>query len=172
MSLSLYEATVPLLLGTLAKLDALLDKAAASGISGSEIVEARLTPDMLPFSKQIQITSDTAKGAVARLAGVENPAMADTETTIPELKDRIAKTVAFIEGVDKAAFDGADDRDVVVKLPSFDLHWVGRDYLRQYVLPNFYFHTSIAYALLRLKGVQIGKSDFLPVDPSAVRPKS
>ena len=172
MSLSLYEATVPLLLGTLAKLDALLDKAAASGLPEAEIMEARLAPDMLPFPKQIQITSDTAKGAVARLTGVENPAMADTETSIAELKQRIAKTVAFIKGVDKAAFDDADEREVVVKLPNFELHWAGRDYLRQYALPNFYFHVSIAYALLRMKGVQIGKADFLPVDRSAVRPKA
>ena len=172
MSLSLYEATVPLLLGTLAKLDALLDKAAASGLPEAEIMEARLAPDMLPFPKQIQITSDTAKGAVARLTGVENPAMADTETSIAELKQRIAKTVAFIKGVDKAAFDDAVEREVVVKLPNFELHWAGRDYLRQYALPNFYFHVSIAYALLRMKGVQIGKADFLPVDPSAVRPKA
>jgi hypothetical protein len=98
--------------------------------------------------------------------------MADTETSIAELKERIAKTVAFIKSVDKAAFDDADEREVVVKLPNFELHWAGRDYLRQYALPNFYFHVSIAYALLRLKGVQIGKADFLPVDPSAVRPKS
>jgi hypothetical protein len=171
MSLSLYDISAPLFLSGLKNLSVLLDKALASGIPESEFLEARLAPDMLPLPKQVQLVSDTSKGAIARLAGVENPSMADTETTFAELTERIAKTVAFIESVDPAKFEGAVDREITVPTPSFDLRWNGVDYLRQFALPNFYFHITVLYAILRNKGVTIGKQDYLTIDPAAVHPK-
>ncbi len=171
MSLSLYDISVPLFVSALKNLSVLLDKALASGIAESEFLEARLAPDMRPLASQVQLASDTAKGAVARLAGVDNPSMADTEVSFAELKDRIAKTVAFIESVDPAKFEGAADRDITVSLPTFDLKWKGPDYLRQFALPNFYFHVTVLYAILRNKGVTIGKQDYLTIDPAAVHPK-
>ncbi len=171
MSLSLYDISVPLFVSGLKNLSVLLDKALASGIPESEFLEARLAPDMFPLPRQIQLVSDTAKGAAARLAGVENPSMPDTETTFAELKERIAKTVAFIESIDPAKFEGGVDRDITIPTPSFDLKWKGADYLRQFALPNFYFHVTVLYAILRTKGVSVGKQDYLTVDPSAVHPK-
>ncbi len=146
MSLSLYDISVPLFVSGLKNLSVLLDKALASGIPESEFLEARL-------------------------AGVENPSMPDTETTFAELKERIAKTVAFIESIDPAKFEGGVDRDITIPTPSFDLKWKGADYLRQFALPNFYFHVTVLYAILRTKGVSVGKQDYLTVDPSAVHPK-
>lgn len=172
MSLSLYDISAPLFLSGLKTLSVLLDKALASGVPESELLEARLAPDMLPLLKQVQLASDTSKGAVARLAGVENPSMADTEATFAELKDRLARTIAFIESVDPAKFEGGVDRDVTVSLPTYDLKWKGADYLRQFALPNFYFHVTVLYAILRNKGVVIGKRDYLAIDPSAVHPKT
>ena len=172
MSLSLYDISVPLFVSALNNLSVLLDKALASGTPESEFLEARLAPDMFPLLKQVQLASDTSKGAVARLAGVDNPAMADTETNFAELKARIAKTVAFIESVDPAKFEGGVDRDITVPTPSFDLKWKGTDYLRQFALPNFYFHVTVLYAILRAKGVTIGKQDYLTIDPSAVHPRA
>ena len=169
MSTSLYEATAPVLVRSLNKFSALLDKAAAAGVSESELLEARLAPDMLPFAKQIQIASDTAKGAMARLTGGEAPSMADTETSIAELKARIARTVSYVESVDPAAFEGADDREIVLKFPSIEMRFSGRDYVNQFVLPNLFFHITVAYALIRTKGVAIGKADFLPIDMANVK---
>jgi uncharacterized protein len=171
MSLSLYDISVPLFVSGLKNLSVLLDKAVASGIPEAELLEARLAPDMFPLSKQVQLVSDTSKGASARLAGVDNLPMADTETTVAELKERIAKTVAFIESIDPTKFEGGVDRDVTVPTPSFDLKWKGADYLRQFALPNFYFHITVLYAILRNKGVTIGKQDYLTIDPSAVIPR-
>ena len=127
MSLSLYDISVPLFVSALKNLSVLLDKALASGIPEADLLDSRLAPDMRPLTSQVQLASDTAKGAVARLAAVENPSMPDTETTFAELKDRIAKTVAFIESVDPAKFEGAVDRDITVPLPTFDLKWKGPD---------------------------------------------
>lgn len=171
MSLSLYDISVPLFLSGLKNLSVLLDKALASGIPEAQLIEARLAPDMLPLLKQVQLVSDTSKGAVARLAGVDNPSIADTETSFAELKERIAKTVAFIESVDPAKFEGGVDRQITVPLPAFDLKWKGADYLRQFALPNFYFHITVLYAILRNKGVALGKQDYLTIDPAAVHPK-
>jgi hypothetical protein len=169
LSTALYEATVPVLVRTLNKLAALLDKGLEAGLADAEMVQLRLAPDMLPFAKQVQIVSDTAKGAVARLTGTEAPSMADTETTVAELKDRIARTLSFVQSVDASAFNGAEDREVVLKFPSIEMRFSGRDYVNQFVLPNLFFHVSIAYALLRNKGVAIGKSDFLPIDLANVK---
>ena len=107
------------------------------------------------------MASDSAKGAVARLAGVEPPAMPDTETTIAELKARIAATIAYVNSIDAAALDGAEDREVVLKFPGAEMKFTGADFLTGFALPNFYFHITIAYALLRANGAPIGKMDFL-----------
>ena len=168
MSLSMYDASVPVFVSQLKKLDALLDKAVDSGVPESEIMESRIFGDMLPFPKQIQIACDSAKGAMARLTGTENPSMPDTETSLAELKARIAKTIAYVDSFKPDQLADAGDRKVEVKFPGLEMAWAGRDYLRQYAMPNFFFHVSIAYGLLRMKGVKIGKGDFLPVDPSAI----
>lgn len=161
MSFSIYAASAPVFVRALNNTAAILDKALAAGLSEAAILEARLAPDMHPFPRQIQMASDAAKGAVARLAGVEVPSMPDTEATLAELKDRLAKTVAFIEGLDAAAFDGAEDREVVLKFPNLELKFTGAEFLTAFALPNFYFHVTTAYALLRSIGAPIGKMDFL-----------
>jgi len=165
MSLSIYEASVPGFVNMLNSLSAILDKAAAYAeakkIDPSVLVSARLAADMHPLSRQIQIASDAVKGGVARLADVEVPSFPDTETTIPELKARIDKTVAFLNGIDKAKFDGAEDRTVTVKIGPNELQFPAKVYLFEFVAPNFYFHATTAYAILRHNGVEVGKQDFL-----------
>jgi hypothetical protein len=168
VSETLYQATAPVMVRALRQLSALLDKAVDHGVTDAEIVEMRLAPDMLAFPKQIQICSDTAKFALARLTATDGPAMADTETTIAELKARIARTVAYVESIDPALFEGAEKREILLKFPGAEMRFTGQDYVNQFVLPNLFFHISIAYALLRARGVKIGKSDFLPMDPAAV----
>jgi hypothetical protein len=161
MSFSVHAASAPVFVRALTNTAAIIDKALAAGLSETAILEARLAPDMLPFPRQIQMASDAAKGAVARLAGVEVPAMPDTESTLAELKARIAATIAFIESVDAAAYDGAEDREVVLKFPGMELKFTGADFLTGFALPNFFFHVTTAYALLRSVGAPIGKMDFL-----------
>jgi hypothetical protein len=161
-SYSIYEASVPVFVNSMANIPAWMDKALAAGKTEEEILGARLAPDMLPFSAQIQIASDTAKNAVGRLAGIEAPSMPDTEASIAELKARCAKTIAFIESVGRAAIDGSEDREVELKFPNgMGYRFTGRDYLTGFALPNFMFHVSMAYALLRTQGVAVGKPDFL-----------
>lgn len=162
MSISLYEASAPVFVRGLRAIPAWMDKAVAEGRSEAAILEARLAPDMRPFPAQIQMASDTAKGAIARLTGLEAPVMADTEASFAELKDRCARTIAFIEGVDPAAFEGAAERMVEMKFPNgMGYRWNGCEYLTGFALPNFFFHVTMAYALLRGQGVNIGKPDFL-----------
>ena len=170
MSLSIYDASVPGFVNMLNSLSAILDKAAAYAeakkIDPSVLVGARLAADMHPLSRQIQIASDAVKGGVARLAGVEAPSFPDTETTIPELKARIDKTVAFLNGIDRAKFDGAEERTVTMKIGPNELQFPAKVFLFEFVTPNFYFHATTAYDILRSKGVKLGKRDFL------VRPKT
>lgn len=165
MSLSLSEIAVPTYLRMLNNLSALLDKAEAhaneNGIDLQEIVDARLAPDMGNLARQVQFASDLAKGGAARLAGVEPPSFPDTETTLPELRERIARTIAFVEGVDRAAIDAGADRRVELKTPNRTLAWRGQDFLLDFSLPNFLFHCTTAYALLRMKGVPLSKPDYL-----------
>ena len=116
---------------------------------------------MRPLTFQIQTASDTAKGCAARLAGIEAPAMADTETTFPELQQRIAKTIAFLDSVKPAQLAGAEDREIVLKFPNGEMKFSGKDYVTGFALPNFYFHVTTAYAILRHNGIEIGKRDFL-----------
>lgn len=161
MAFGIYEASAPVFVRALNNLSAILDKAIQQGFDEQTLLNARLAPDMRPLTAQIQLASDTSKGAVARLAGVPNPPMADTEATVAELKDRINATLAFIRSVEPSAFDGAEDREVVLKLPSGEMQFNGAGYLTGFALPNFFFHVTTAYDILRNAGVQIGKLDFL-----------
>ena len=161
MSFSLYEASAPVFARGLTHMAGWLDTAKAAGVDEPAMMQARLAPDMRPFPAQFQIASDTAKGAVARLSGQAAPAMADTEASFADLAERCRKTVAFIEGVDRAAFAGAEDRQIELRLRVGGYRWSGRDYLTAFALPNFFFHASMAYAILRANGMEIGKNDFL-----------
>ena len=165
MSFSIYDASIPPMIRALQSLAKILDKAvaqaAAEKIDLATLLNARLAPDMLAFPSQIQIASDAAKGCAARLAGMEAPSWADTETTFPELKARIAKTIAFLENVKAVQLAGAEDRKVTMKTPQTTLEFSGRDYLTQFALPNFFFHVTTAYGLLRHKGIKLGKMDYL-----------
>jgi hypothetical protein len=146
-------------------LSAIIDKAAAYAeakkLEPTTLLHARLFPDMFPLTRQVQITCDTAKGAAARLAGIEIPKHEDNETTLPELKQRIAKTLDFIKGIKASQLEGAEGRSIEMKGQNRTLNFTGTSYLTQFVLPNFYFHESIAYAILRHNGVEVGKFDYL-----------
>jgi len=165
MTLSMYEASVPVLLRGLANLDAILVKAAAHAearkFDPAVLFNARLYPDMFPLSRQVQICSDTAKGGVARLAGVEVPSYQDTETTFAGLRARVEKTVAFLRTFERGQLDGSEERDVALKLRTGTLDFKGQAYLFDFVLPNFFFHSTTTYAILRHNGVELGKPDFL-----------
>ncbi|AOE85789.1 DUF1993 domain-containing protein [Pseudomonas sp. TCU-HL1] len=165
MSLSMYEASIPVLARMLGNLSNILKKAEANaqarGIGPKVFIESRLAPDMFPLARQVQIVSDTAKGCAARLAGVDVPSWADTETSFEELQARIAKTLAFIEGIDAAQLEGSETRTVVLKMRSGEISFSGREYLLGFAMPNFYFHVTTAYAILRHNGVDVGKMDFL-----------
>jgi hypothetical protein len=130
-------------------------------IDPSVLINARLAPDMYPLSRQVQIATDMAKGCAARLAGLEVPVYEDNETTFQELRARIAKTVAFIQSVDAERIDGSEERNITLKLRSREVSFAGQPYLVHFVLPNFYFHVTTAYAILRHNGLAIGKMDFI-----------
>ncbi|MBG3978840.1 DUF1993 family protein [Pseudomonas aeruginosa] len=165
MSLSIYQASIPTFLRTLGNLSAILKKAAvhaeAKNIDPRIFIDARLAPDMFPLARQVQIASDAAKGAGARLAGLEVPSYADTETTFDELQARIARTVEFLEGIREEQLDGAEERNVTLKVRGQEISFNGRDFLFGFALPNFFFHVTTAYAILRHNGVELGKMDFL-----------
>ncbi len=165
MAISMYSASVPVFTRMLGHLAAWLDKAEAHAqakkFETSVYLAARLAPDMLPFSKQIQIACDAAKFGVARLAGVEAPKFEDNETSLAELRERIRKTVEFVRSVPAAAIEGTEDKDVTVPRRDGNIVLKGEFYLKHYVQPNFYFHVTTAYALLRHNGVELGKADFL-----------
>jgi hypothetical protein len=161
----MYRASVPVVLNALTNLKAILGKAEAwaaeKGIKDATVLNARLALDMLPFSKQIQLVSDTAKGVAARLGGVENPSYADEETTFAELHERLQKTIDFVRSVEAVGFAGSETRDIVLKFPSRTVEFKGLDYLTGFAIPNLFFHVTTAYAILRHSGVPIGKSDYL-----------
>jgi uncharacterized protein len=165
MSLSMYQAGIPVAIRFLNNLSAILDKAVAHctarNIDPTVLVNFRLAPDMLPFSRQIQIATDIVKGGAARLAGVEVPSYADTEASFDELKARIAKTVAFLQTFKPAQIDGSEGKEIVLKLRNGEMKFTGVDYLTNFVLPNLFFHVTTAYAILRHNGIDIGKKDFL-----------
>jgi len=165
MSFSIYDASIPPMIRALQNLSKILDKAVAQAKAKdfplSTLLEARLAPDMHPFTRQIQIATDGAKGGAARLAGSEPPSFPDTETTFPELQARIAKTIAYLQSVGADKLAGAEDRPITLKTPNRTLEFSGRDFLTGFMLPNFYFHVTTAYGLLRHKGIEIGKMDYL-----------
>jgi hypothetical protein len=165
MTISMYQASVPVLLRQLNNLAAILKKAEAHAdarkIDPSVFINARLAPDMFALARQVQIASDTAKGCAARLAGIEVPSYADTETTFAELQARIAKTVDFLKSIKPEQIDGSEERQVVLKMRSGDVTFRGQPYLLDFALPNLYFHFTTVYAILRHNGVEIGKMDYL-----------
>ncbi|MFI4986580.1 MAG: DUF1993 family protein [Alphaproteobacteria bacterium] len=165
MPLTMYQATVPALLQTLNACSAILDKAATDAasrkIDEATLLGYRLAPDMFPLAKQFQLVADFAKGTVARLAGVEVPKYEDSEKTLAELKARIAKTVAYVQGFKPGAIDGSETRAITIPMGGQPTTFTGQDYLVTFALPNFYFHATTAYAILRHCGVNIGKRDFL-----------
>jgi hypothetical protein len=162
---SFYQFSVPVFLRGLNVLAELLRKgeahAQAQGTNPAELLEARLAPDMFNLVRQVQSVSDAAKAGGARLAAVEVPSMADTETTFAELQERIAKTVRFLETLKPADLDGHEGREVAVKLRSGELRFTAQHYLLTFALPNFFFHITTAYDILRHKGVAVGKMDYL-----------
>ena len=166
MSLSMHSASVPVFERMLDNMLRWLDKAAAHAeakkFDPAVYLSARLAADMLPFPRQVQIATDNAKGCVARLAGVDIPKFEDNEATLDDLRERVRKTLAFIRSVPKEKFEGADERAIELPMRGREpLRFKGEDYLRHFALPNFYFHATTTYALLRHYGVDLGKSDFL-----------
>lgn len=165
MSVSLYDFSIPMMTRGLTNMSAMLDKAAAFATAKKfdsvVLVQSRLYPDMHPLVRQVQIACDTAKGAAGRLAGVEVPKHEDTETTVDELKKRLAKTIDFLNSVQAEQFKSAEERSIELKFPSGSWKFTAVSYLTDFVLPNFYFHESMVYALLRNNGVELGKGDFL-----------
>jgi hypothetical protein len=165
MTISMYQASAPRFANSLKNLSAILDKAQAYAeakkIDPAVLLASRLYPDMFPLVRQIQIASDSAKGPVARLAGVEVPKYEDTEETIADLKARLAKTIDFVASFKPAQIDGAEDKDIHLKLGTREVDWKGMQYLLGFALPNFYFHVVTAYDILRHNGVEIGKRDYI-----------
>jgi hypothetical protein len=165
MSIPMYDATAPVLLRFLGNIGKWLDKAEATAaekkFDTAVLVRARLAPDMHDLARQIQIATDNAKGCVARLAGEEPPKYEDNETTLAELRARLTKTMDYIASFKPEQFAGSETRDVVLKFPTMTLEFKGSDYVTSFLLPNFYFHVSMAYAILRHNGVPVGKLDFL-----------
>jgi hypothetical protein len=165
MSISMYQASAPRFANMLKNLSAILEKAQAHAeakkIDPEVLLESRLYPDMLPLVRQVQIASDNAKGAVARLAGVEVPKYEDTEETIADLRARLAKTIDFVESIKPAQIDGSEANDIHLKLGPREVSWKGMQYLLGFALPNFYFHVVTAYDILRHNGVEVGKRDFI-----------
>jgi hypothetical protein len=165
MQISMYQASAPRFIHILNNLSLMLDKAQAhvdaKKIDPAALTAFRLFPDMFPLSKQVQVATDLSKGAVARLAGVEIPKYEDTEQTFAELKARIAKTIAFINTIKREQIDGSEDKDIVMKLGKQDYTFKGLQYLLNFAYPNFYFHATTAYNILRHNGVELGKKDFV-----------
>ena len=165
MTISMYQASVPRLVNALNNLSLVLGKAQAhieaKKLDPKTLLEFRLYPDMLSMTRQVQIASDTAKGLVARLAGLDNPVHDDNEQSIAELQARLAKTVAFMQSVSAAQIDGTEDKAIVTKRGDKETHYKGMQFLLGHALPNVYFHSSITFAILRHNGVEIGKRDYL-----------
>lgn len=165
MTISMYQVSAPRFAHMLKNLSAILDKAQAFAeakkIDSTVLMASRLYPDMFSLSRQVQVACDTAKGAVARLAGVDIPQYEDTEQTIEELKARIARTLEFIGTVKPVQIDGSEDKEIVLKIRGQETKFKGMQYLLAFAQPNFYFHVTTAYDILRHNGVEIGKRDYL-----------
>jgi hypothetical protein len=170
MPFSMSQASLPVFEIGLNALSAVLDKAeafaTAKKIDPAVLLQSRLSPDMFALLRQVQVATDGAKNGSSRLAGVEAPRYEDNETTIDQLKARIAKTLAFLKTLDCKAIDASADREITFPLgPTHKGHMNGGDYLDHFMLPNFYFHLTAAYAILRHNGVDVGKRDFLGAIP-------
>lgn len=165
MTISMYQASVPVFIRMLNNLAALLEKAAAHAeakkIDPAVLLNTRLYPDMFPLVRQVQSATDTAKGCAARLAGREPPRYEDNEASFTELFARIRKTVAYLDTAKPAGIDGSEERTVNLTLRDGTLTFTGLAYLLHFALPNFYFHVATAYGILRHCGVELGKTDFL-----------
>ena|SRR6185312_9850092 len=169
MTLSMYQASVPVYLQYLNSLSAVLDKGAAFAeakkLDPAVLLQTRLYPDMFPLVKQVQIFTDQATRGCARLAGQEPQPFPDAETTFDELKARIAKAIQYVQGFKASDIDGSEGRDIVMKTPRGDMNFKGQQYLLGFSLPNFFFHATAVYAILRHVGVEIGKMDFMGGPP-------
>jgi uncharacterized protein len=165
MKISMYQASVPVYIRMLTNLAACLEKAAAHAeakkIDPLVLVASRLYPDMFPLSRQVQIASDNAKGPVARLAGVEPPRYEDNEKNFPELRERIQKTLNYLKTVKPEQIDGSEERTITIQLRGNPVTFQGMPYLLNFAMPNFFFHVTTAYDILRHNGVELGKQDFL-----------
>jgi uncharacterized protein len=165
MALTIYDASVPVLLRGLENLSAILVKgqefAKEQGLDESDLTTAKLADDMYPLTRQVQIASDAAKGVGGRLAGVDVPSFEDTEVTFADLQARIEKTVGFLKSLDESQFEGADSKQISFANKGGSYTFTGRDYLFTFAYPNFFFHITTAYDILRHKGVVLGKKDFL-----------
>jgi len=165
MSLTMYQASIPAFVRMLDNLSNILDKAAAHAeakkIAPAIFINARLAPDMFPLSRQVQIATDMVKGCAARLAGIEVPSYEDNEATFEELQARVAKTVAFLKSIRAEQIDGSEERDITVKFGSREFKFLGQAYLVDFVIPNFHFHLTSTYGILRHNGVDIGKMDYI-----------
>jgi hypothetical protein len=165
MTISMYQASAPVYLQYLNSISAVLDKGAAFAesrkLDPAMLLQARLYPDMHPLVKQVQIFTDQATRGMSRLAGVEPPSFPDTETSFAELKARIQRAIAHVESFKPEQIDGSEGREIVMKTPRGDLNFKGKDYLLGFSLPNFFFHATATYAILRHVGVEIGKMDFM-----------
>jgi uncharacterized protein len=165
MSLSMYQASVPVFVQMLGALAKVLDKAEAHAtakkIDPAVLLASRLAPDMFPLTRQVQLACDFAKGATARLADVEVPSWGDDEKTFGELKERTKKTLDFVQGFKPAQIDGSEEREIVLKMARGPMTFNGQTYLLHFLLPNLYFHMTAAYAILRHNGVELGKRDFI-----------
>lgn len=165
MSISMYQISVPVFTRMLTNLIAIIEKAAAhceeKKIDPSVLINYRLYPDMFAFAKQVQIATDAAKNGAAYLAGAEPPKLENTELTFPELIERVRKTIAFVNTFKPEQIDGTEEKDVVIKRGETTVTYKGQAYLLNRVLPNFFFHITTAYDILRHNGVELGKKDYL-----------
>jgi hypothetical protein len=165
MAISMYEVSIPVLIRNLNNLSAVLQKGAAHAeakkIDPSVLLNSRIFPDMFPLARQVQIASDNAKGCAARLAGVEVPKWEDNETTFADLAARIQKTIDYLSTFKPEQIDGSEDRAITIKMRDSSLEFTGKQYLLVQLFPNFFFHMTTAYNILRHNGVEIGKKDFM-----------
>lgn len=163
--LSMHAVSAPVFVRMLNNLASILanaeKQAKAKGYDPAVLLNARLAPDMFPLTRQVQIATDQAKGCVARLAGHQIEAIEDTETTFAELQTRIKKVLGIVESYKAEDFDGAETREISIKIPNQELKFTGLDYVNTWAMPNFYFHVTMAYAILRHNGIELGKKDFL-----------
>ena len=161
MTFTLKDASAPIFVRGLTNLTHLIDKAIEAGLDEAELMEARLAPDMRPFADQVRMASFSGRSCIARLTGQAWPKTGDDEATLADLKATIAMSIAFIEGVDAAAFEGGETRRIELRFPGVELDFEGVGYLTSFAIPNFFFHVTTAYAILRNRGVALGKRDYL-----------